>query len=160
MNAPARIEPKTLSDYLEAMSRAVFTSGISWSVIEAKWDGIREAFDGFDAEKVAAYSPADIERLMNDPHVVRNHAKIEATIANAGELIVTEREFGSIDAYLRSFDDNDALVKDLHARFKFLGDSVAHFFLFGIGFNLAEQEKWAKAHFGGEYAHHSHQHSR
>lgn len=156
MNAPARVKPRTLADYLEAMSRAVFTSGISWSVVEAKWDDIREAFDSFDPEKVAAYSPADIERLMDDPRVIRNHAKIEATIHNAGELIVTDREFGGIDKYLASFSDNDALVKDLHARFKFLGESVAHFFLFGIGFDFPAQDAWAREHFGDEYQHHHH----
>ena len=49
---------------------------------------------------------------------------------------------------LTSFADNDELVKDLHKRFAFLGEAVAHFFLFGVGFNLPEQEKWAHAHFG------------
>lgn len=147
------IRPTSLADYLEAMSRAVFSSGISWKVIDAKWDGIREAFDGFDPERVAAYTPDDVERLMADPHVVRNHAKIEATIANAGALIVTDREFGGFSTYLDSFSDNDALVKDLHARFKFLGESVAHFFLFGIGYNIPAQDAWAHEHFAGSHHH-------
>ena len=67
--------PTELAEYLEAMSRAVFTSGISWSVIENKWDGIRTAFRGFDPYRVAAYSPVDIDRLMIDPHVIRNRKK-------------------------------------------------------------------------------------
>ncbi|NTW29405.1 MAG: hypothetical protein HGA39_08610 [Coriobacteriia bacterium] len=153
MNAPARITPVSLSDYLDAMSRAVFSSGISWAVIEAKWDGIREAFNDFDPEKVAAYHPDDVERLMSDTHVVRNRKKIEATIANAGELIVTDREFGGFKNYLASFADNDALVQDLHVRFRFLGESVAHFFLFAIGFNIPAQEAWAHQHFAGTHHH-------
>ncbi|HSK48181.1 MAG TPA: DNA-3-methyladenine glycosylase I, partial [Coriobacteriia bacterium] len=98
-------EPTSLADYLATMSRAVFSSGISWKVIDAKWDGILAAFDGFDPEKVAAYTPDDVERLMADSRIVRNKTKLDAIIANAGELIVVEREFGSVDAYLRSFGD-------------------------------------------------------
>ena len=149
MYKPTQVTPSTLADYLEAMSRAVFTAGISWKVIEAKWEGTVEAFDRFDPHKVAAYTPDDIDRLMADPRVIHNHKKIEAIIGNAGELIVTEREFGGIDSYLASFADNDDLIRDLHKRFAFLGESVAHFFLFGVGFNLPEQEKWAHAHFAG-----------
>ena len=149
MYTPTQVAPTSLADYLEAMSRAVFTAGISWKVIEAKWDGTREAFDHFDPKKVAAYTPDDVDRLMADPRVIHNHMKILAVINNAGELIVTDREFGGIEAYLASFSDNDELIKDLHRRFGFLGESVAHFFLFGVSFNLPEQEKWAHAHFAG-----------
>jgi DNA-3-methyladenine glycosylase I len=154
MNKQVQSAPTSLSDYLAAMARAVFTSGMNWSVIEAKWEGTLEAFDHFDAEKVAAYTPADVERLMADSRIIRNRAKVDAIVRDAGELIVTEREFGSIEAYLESFADNDELVKDLHRRFAFLGESVAHFFLFGIGFNLPEQEKWARARF--PEGHHRH----
>lgn len=154
MPTPHAITPTSLADYLEAMSAAVFTSGINWNVVEAKWDGIKAAFDGFDPEVVAAYTPADIERLMADPAVIRNRKKIEAVVANAGEMIVTDREFGGFGAYLESFKDNDGLVKDLHKRFRFLGESVAHFFLFRIGFDLKSQERWAREHFGAAHPHH------
>jgi len=147
VNGPKHAKPTRLADYLGAMSRAVFTAGISWNVIEAKWDGTLAAFDGFDPQAVAAYSPDDVERLMVDPRVIHNRKKIEAIIGNAGELILVEREFGGIEAYLASFADNDDLVKDLHKRFAFLGESVAHFFLFAIEFNPPAQEKWAHEHF-------------
>ena len=147
MNEPHHMTPTSLADYLDAMSRAVFSSGISWKVIEAKWDGIRPAFDGFDPERIAAYTPDDVDRLMADTRVVRNRQKIEATIANAGELIVTDREFDGFDNYLRSFPDNDALVSDLHVRFKFLGVAVAHMFLYGVSFDMPAQEAWAHEHF-------------
>lgn len=49
MQEPERIQPETLGDYLEIMSKAVFQSGISWKVVGAKWPGIKEAFQGFDA---------------------------------------------------------------------------------------------------------------
>ena len=143
----------TLTDYVASMARAVFVSGINWKVIDAKWDGIREAFDDFDPLKVAGYTPADVDRLMTDARIIRNRKKIEAIVRNTGELINVDREFGGVDKYLASFDDNDLLIKDLHKRFAFLGESVAHFFLFGVNFNYPAQEAWAKAHFGGEHPH-------
>jgi len=147
MERPAQITPSSPSDYLKMMSRAVFTAGMNWKVIEAKWEGTVEAFDGFDIEKVAAYTPDDAERLLADPRIIRNRAKIDAVIRNAGELIVLDREFGGINTYLASFAENDALIKDLHKRFGFLGESSAHLFLFSVGFNSDAQEKWAHEHF-------------
>ena len=143
----------TLTDYVASMARAVFVSGISWKVIDAKWDGIRAAFDDFDPLKVAGYTPSDVDRLMTDARIIRNRKKIEAIARNTGELINVDREFGGVDEYLASFDDNELLIKDLHKRFAFLGESVAHFFLFGVNFNYPAQEAWAKAHFGGEHPH-------
>lgn len=154
MNAPPRTKPTALAGYLEAMSRVVFTAGISWKVIEAKWDGITAAFDRFDPETIAAYTPDDLDRLMQDRRVIRNRKKIEAIAENAGELIVTDREFGGFEKYLDSFSDNDALIADLHKRFRFLGESVAHFFLFGIGYNIPAQDAWAHEHFHGVEHHH------
>lgn len=145
------VKPTSLAGYLEAMSRAVFTSGISWKVVESKWDGIREAFDGFDPAIVSRYTARDVDRLMSDARVIRNEKKIEATVANARELIETDREFGGFGQYLKSFDDNDALIKDLHVRFRFLGESVAHFFLYGIGFDKPAQDEWAHKHFAGTH---------
>ncbi len=156
MHAPAHKTPTSLADYLDGMSRAVFSSGINWKVIDAKWAGIEEAFDGFDPEKVAAYTPNDVERLMGDTRVVRNHAKIEAVIANAGELIVVDREYGGFRKYLGSFDDNAQLIADLHKRFKFLGPSVAHVFLYRVEFDMPAQEQWAMAQFGDGHPQHAH----
>jgi 3-methyladenine DNA glycosylase Tag len=152
---PTPTGPLTLTDYVASMARAVFVSGISWKVIDAKWEGIREAFEDFDPETVAGYTPADVDRLMTDARVIRNRKKLEAIVRNTGELIVVDREFGGVGTYLESFDDNDALIKDLHKRFAFLGESVAHFFLFGVNFNYPAQEAWAKEHFGEMHAHHA-----
>jgi DNA-3-methyladenine glycosylase I len=147
MQAPVQIVPTSLSDYLESMSRAVFNAGISWKVIEAKWPSLRQAFEGFDVQKIAAFTPLDVERLMTDTRVIRNRKKLDAIVANAGELILTEREFGSIANYFASFPDTEALIKDLHRRFAFLGESTARYFLYSVSFKPAEQEKWAHGHF-------------
>jgi 3-methyladenine DNA glycosylase Tag len=143
MQRPPQVDPQSLADYLDMMSRAIFSAGLSWKVIEAKWEGTRTAFGGFEPETVAAYNPDDIERLMVDPGVIHNRKKIEAVVANAGELIVTDRHFGGIEKYLSSFEKNEDLVADLHKRFKFMGEFAAHYFLFGVRFDEDAQEKWA-----------------
>lgn len=143
-------KPGSLAGYLEAMSRAVFSAGMSGKVIDAKWDGICDAFDGFDPQKVAAYTPDDIERLVGDTRIVRNRKKVEAIIANAGELIVVDREHGGVEQYFASVGSSEALVKDLHKRFKFLGESVARMFLYGVAWDAAAQEAWARERYGEE----------
>ena len=67
----------------ERMSLEAFQSGLSWLIILRKRENFRRAFAGFDIEKVARYTDADVARLMDDQGIVRNRAKIEATIANA-----------------------------------------------------------------------------
>jgi 3-methyladenine DNA glycosylase Tag len=109
--------------FFEHLCRAVFQAGISWQVISAKWDGIREAFHGFDPAKVASLQPAEIAQIENDAHVIRNTAKIEATVQNAQELLALLRTHVSIRAYLASFPDARSAADDLHRRFRFLGDT-------------------------------------
>ena len=107
MHAPAKIEPKVLSDYLAVMSRAALEPGLNWSVVEAKGPGIVEAFDGFDALRVAGYTPVDVDRLMADPRVIRNRRKIEAIVHNAGEMLALPGRFR------RRFPQLPAVLRDL-----------------------------------------------
>jgi 3-methyladenine DNA glycosylase Tag len=147
VEAPKQIKPKSLGDYLEVMSRAAFQSGISWRVIEAKWDGFREAFSGFDAKKVASLEPPDVDRLMEDTRIVRNRAKIEATVHNARTMVDLDEEYGGFRKYLRSFGgDFEALVKDMRKRFKFLGDTGAYYFLHVVGEQVPSHEEWMAEH--------------
>src|SRR2546421_7747247 len=67
-------------------------AGLSWSTILRKRSAYRKAFDGFDAKKIARYSAARVRRLMNDAGIVRNRAKIEATITNARAFLAIQRE--------------------------------------------------------------------
>jgi 3-methyladenine DNA glycosylase Tag len=127
--APPQIEPKGLGDYLDVMSKAAFQSGLSWSVIDKKWPGTREAFDGFDAARIADYTPDDIDRLTRDSRVVRNRRKIEAVVHNARVLLELQRTHGSFRAYLRSFKEYEDLARDMRKRFKFLGDMGVYYFL-------------------------------
>ena len=68
---------------LEKVVLEGFQSGLSWEVILRKREGFRAAFAGFEAEKLAAFGPRDVERLLKDPGIVRNRRKIEAAIVNA-----------------------------------------------------------------------------
>lgn len=71
----------------ERLSLEAFQSGLSWAIILRKREGFRAAFDGFDPDLVAAYDEHDVERLLADAAIVRNRAKIEATIANAAATV-------------------------------------------------------------------------
>ena len=78
-------------------------AGLSWSTILKKRDGYRRAFAGFAASKVARFDGRKVERLLQDPGIVRNRAKVESAVANAGEVLVVQEEFGSLGDYLWSF---------------------------------------------------------
>jgi DNA-3-methyladenine glycosylase I len=139
---PRRIEPRSLGDYLEVLTKSVFQSGMSWRVIEAKWDGFREAFAGFDPRVVAALSPVDVDRLAEDTRIVRNRRKIEATVHNAAEMIALEEEHGDFRTYLRSHADFEETIADLRRHFRFLGDTGAYYFLYVVGEKVPAHEEW------------------
>jgi DNA-3-methyladenine glycosylase I len=77
----------TERELYERISLEAFQSGLSWITILRKREGFRQAFDGFDPEAVAAYGDADVARLLADAGIVRNRAKIDATIANAKAVL-------------------------------------------------------------------------
>jgi len=139
---PRKIKPKGLADYLDVLTRAAFQSGISWRVVEAKWPGTTEAFGGFDPERVANLTPADVDALAADTRLIRNRAKINATVQNAETVLALDREHGSFKKYLRSFPTYDALQADLVKRFKFLGDMGAYWFLYVVGEQTPPHEEW------------------
>ena len=136
--APERIEVKGLGEYLEVLTKAVFQSGMSWRVVEAKWEGFREAFAGFDPETVAGLTPEDVDRLVEDTRIIRNRRKIEATIDNALELVALDREHGGFRDYLRSHGSYEETVKDLRKHFRFVGDTGAYYFLYVVGEEVPE----------------------
>lgn len=129
-------------------------AGLSWSTILAKRDAYRKAFDGFNPEKVARYTPQKIEELLQNPGIVRNRLKVESAVRNARAFLKVQEEFGSFDAYLWRFvsgspicnqwkelsqvpartDISDALSKDLLQRgFKFVGSTICYAFMQAIG---------------------------
>ncbi len=146
MHAPLKVDPRTLDDYLTAMSRSVFEPGLNWRVVETKWPGIVDAFDAFDALKVAAYTPADVDRLMADSRVIRNRKKIEAIVHNAGEMLLLGHDAEGFRAYLGSHGSYAETVAALKEHFRFLGDSGAYHFLYVVGQPVPSHEEWMCEH--------------
>ena len=87
-------------------------AGLSWASVLKRREGYRAAFAQFDIPAVAAFGPADVERLLGDAGIVRNRAKIESTIANAAAAIAVQQEFGSLAKYLWRFVDGQPAVND------------------------------------------------
>ena len=146
MQAPERISPTKLADYLDVLTKAVFQSGISWRVIEAKWPDTRAALEDFDPERLADLTPEDVDRLVQDRRLIRNRRKIEATISNAQTMLDVDREYRGFKRYLSSFNDFDSVAADLIKRFKFLGQSGAYYFLYVVGEPVPPHEEWMAAH--------------
>lgn len=81
-----------------------FQAGLSWLTILNKRDAFRRAFAGFDAAAVARFTPADVERLLQDAGIVRHRGKIESTINNARRMLELQAERGSLAAYAWGFE--------------------------------------------------------
>ena len=145
MEAPPRIEPQKLGDYLEIMTKSVFQSGISWKVVNSKWPGITEAFRGFDADAVASLSPDDIDALAADTRVIRHRRKLEAIVHNAQTMVVLDAEYDGFRNYLRSHADFDAVIKDLKKRFKFMGDMGIYHFMYVVGEQVPPYNEFCNA---------------
>ena len=151
MDEPKQIRPTGLADYLDVLTKAVFQSGISWRVVEAKWAGTREVFKGFDPVKVANLTPKQVDALAQDTRLIRNRKKIEATVENAETMLALDREHRGFRKYLRSFPEYDALQADLVKRFKFLGNMGAFYFLYVVREKVPGYEEW-HARYGSKRA--------
>jgi len=122
-------------------------AGLSWSTILGKRNGYRKAFADFDPEKVARFTAARIDRLLQDPGIVRNRLKVNAAVSNARAFIAVQEEFESFSDYVWGFVDgrpirnrhrkdseipatspqSDALSRDLKQRgFKFVGSTIIY----------------------------------
>ena len=145
VEAPPRIKPKSLDDYLEQLSKSVFQAGISWRVVDAKWPTIKPAFHGFAVERVARMGDREIDKLVADPRVIRSRGKIAAVVHNAQAMMSVERG-GGFQKHLRSFDEYEDLATDLKKRFKFVGDTGTYHFLWTVSHPVPEWHAWAKAH--------------
>jgi 3-methyladenine DNA glycosylase Tag len=134
MRPPEQIEDASPADILETITKAVFQAGMSWRVVEAKWPGFREAFQGFDPEHVAALTPDDVARLKEDTRIIRNARKIEATVYNAEAIVALDRDTpGGIRAWIGSRGGFEETIDAMRGEFKFLGDMGAYYVLHVIG---------------------------
>ena len=87
-----------------------FQAGLSWKTILHRREGFRNAFDNFDAVKIAAYTEEDFNRLMQNTAIIRNRAKIRGTIKNAQKFLEVQKEFGSFDTYIWRFTGGKTIV--------------------------------------------------
>ncbi len=145
MPSPEKIQPTSVSDYLEIMTKAVFQSGISWRVVEAKWPGIKEAFKDFDTDVVAGFSEPELDELAQDTRVIRNRRKLSAIVSNAQRMVELDEEHGGFQKYLRSRPDFSSTIQDIRKQFKFMGDTGTYFFLYVVGEEVPPHDEWFAA---------------
>lgn len=132
-------------------------AGLSWDTILRKRDAYREAFDAFDPARVARFTPARIEKLLKNPGIVRNRAKVASAVSNAKAFLDIQDEFRTFDAFVWSFvgdgdgkprinspktlrdvpaqtPESDALSKALKKRgFKFVGTTICYAYMQAVG---------------------------
>jgi len=129
-------------------------AGLSWITVLRKRETYRKAFANFDVHSVAAFDEADVERLLQDPGIVRNRLKVASTISNARLFIDLQNEYGSFSNYLWGFVDDkpivnhwsslsqipastelsDRISKEMKKRgFKFFGTTICYAFLQAVG---------------------------
>lgn len=127
-----------------------FQAGLSWECVLNKREAFREAFDNFDVQKVAKYDDNKLASLTDNPKIIRNKSKINASVTNANVFIKIQEEFGSFDNYIWSFTNreviyepcdirttsplSDTISKDLKKRgMKYVGTTIIYSFLQAIG---------------------------
>jgi DNA-3-methyladenine glycosylase I len=129
-------------------------AGLSWITILRKRENYRNAYDNFEAKKIARYDQKKIKQLLANEGIVRNKLKIGASISNAKSFLEIQKEFGSFDAYIWQFvggkpmrmspsslkdipattQESDAISKDLKKRgFKFVGSTICYAFMQAVG---------------------------
>jgi DNA-3-methyladenine glycosylase I len=129
-------------------------AGLSWLTVLRKRENYRRAFADFDPEKVARFTAKKIEKLLEDPGIIRNRLKVAAAVANARCFLEVQEEFGTFDKYIWGFvegrpkqnqlksmkdlpatsKESDALSKDLKSRgFKFVGSTIVYAHMQAVG---------------------------
>jgi DNA-3-methyladenine glycosylase I len=137
------------SALFEALTLGVFEAGLSWSVVFGKRDAFRSAFHDFDPEQVAAMTESDIDRLVQDPSIIRNRAKIRATVENARAMrsaspslaalarsyeSTRERAPRSVAELPTSTSQADAFARQLKAQgYRFVGPTSVYAFMQNVG---------------------------
>lgn len=132
-----------------------FQAGLSWECVLNKQEAFRQAFDGFDLEKVCAYGEEDFHRLQENQGIIRNMRKIQAATANAKVFREIQQEYGSFSDYIWHWTENqviyekglahselsDRISKDLKKRgMKFVGTTIIYAYLQAVGVIYSHEE--------------------
>ena len=133
-----------------------FQAGLSWECVLNKRDVFREAFDGFDLEKICAYDEDKLELLRNNPGIIRNRLKIQTAVTNAKVFREIQKEYGSFSDYIWHWTDSkvvyendrtsselsDGISKDLKKRgMKFVGTTVIYAYLQAVGVIYSHEQE-------------------
>ena len=137
------------SALFEALTLGVFEAGLSWSIVFGKRDGFRRAFHGFDVGQVAAMTERDVDGLVQDPSIIRNRAKIQATVENARAMrsavpslatlarsheSTSKRAPRSVADLPTSTPSADAFAKQLKSQgYRFVGPTSVYAFMQNVG---------------------------
>jgi len=137
------------SALFEALTLGVFQVGLSWAIVFGKRDAFRKAFRSFDVAKVAAMTPRDADRLVHDASIIRNRAKIQATLDNARAMtsaspslaeLAKSYEFNrkraprSLADLPKSTEDAEAFAKQLKSQgYRFVGPTSVYAFMQNVG---------------------------
>ncbi len=140
--------------HFEFLVLDAFQAGLSWAIILRKREAFRAAFADFDPKAVARFGARDLERLLGDAGIVRNRAKIEATVSNAAAFLRLVEEVGSFDRYIWGFvadrpiqnewrnlseipartEISEEASRDLRQRgFKFVGPTIVYAYMQAAG---------------------------
>jgi DNA-3-methyladenine glycosylase I len=145
-----------------------FQAGLSWKSVLHKRDAFRRAFEGFDPEAVVRFSETDLERLLQNPEIIRNRAKVRAAVTNARAFLEVREEFGSFDRFIWGYtrgaplinrwedlsqipsrsEESDQMSRELiHRGFKFAGSVICYAFMQAAGMvndHLVSCPRWAE----------------
>ena len=142
------------STLFEFLILETFQAGLSWITVLRKRENFREAFDNFDYNKIAQYNQTKIDSLLQNPGIIRNKLKVNATVSNARAFMATQKEFGSFSKFIWDFVNgnpiknewenyrdapattelSDIISKDLKKRgFKFVGSTVIYAYMQATG---------------------------
>lgn len=140
---------------LEMLVLEGFQAGLSWECVLNKREAFRQAFDDFDLEKVCGYDEARLEKLKDNPEIIRNKRKIQAETGNAKVFREIQKEFGSFDHYLWHWTEgkviyekgvsssalSDRISADLKRRgMKFVGTTIIYAYLQAVGVIYSHEE--------------------
>jgi DNA-3-methyladenine glycosylase I len=141
-------------------------AGLSWRTVLRRREGYRRAFAEFDAEEVARFTPAKVEKLLADPGIIRNRLKVNAAVGNARAFLAVQKEFGSFDAFIWRFvggapivnacrtlaqipaltPESEALSRELVRRgFRFVGPTIVYAHMQACGLvndHLVDCPRW------------------
>ena len=131
-----------------------FQAGLSWAIVLKKREGFRKAFAGFEPKKVARFTPTRVEKILQDPGIIRNRLKVKSAVTNARAFLEIQEEFGSFDKFIWQFTggstiqnrrkslkhipprtrESDAMSEALIERgFKFAGSTICYAYMQAAG---------------------------